>query len=211
MHPKTVIPQVSPHRGPMVVATWLWDPDVHDFTDEMTETTIEVRTVIGAEDGGVRLLTLASAGTSPVTARMLRRLPLGGMAMAARADAIAQWGYVPDFVDEHDVAELRELADEIRPVVDHLVSGGGWVPQRAGRRARPDIDYARAAARYVELLDQLVEQPTHVLADELALSATQTRSLLGQARARGLLTKAPAGRAGGRLTPKAIELLRGEA
>jgi hypothetical protein len=49
--------------------------------------------------------------------------------------------------------------------------------------------------------------PLKSLADELRLSASQVRNKLYEARRRGLLTKAPTGRAGGELTKRATELL----
>jgi hypothetical protein len=99
-------------------------------------------------------------------------------------------------------------------IVEHL--GDGWgavmVP-RPGRRGRDDLYYAAAALGYVRALEAghgqpvrwMVEQSTaegeHVTADEV-------RARLRRARERGLLTSAPAGRAGGELTDKAVGLLR---
>jgi len=78
--------------------------------------------------------------------------------------------------------------------------------QAAGREGKGDLDYARAAASYAQLLDQ--PKPLVLLAKKLKLKPSQVRSILYEARRRDLLTDPPVkGRAGGELTPKAREIL----
>jgi hypothetical protein len=77
------------------------------------------------------------------------------------------------------------------------------LPERK-RRGRPitwtDRELTRLAARYLELQPR---RPVPRLAEEKDLSEQQTRNLLRQARARGLLTHPPRGMAGGELTRRA--------
>ncbi len=78
---------------------------------------------------------------------------------------------------------------------------------KVGPRSAGDLRRAEVARRYVELLTS--PTPKATLAAELNLSINTVNSLLYQARDRGLLTSAGQGRAGGRLTPKATEILEG--
>ena len=78
---------------------------------------------------------------------------------------------------------------------------------RPGRRGRPDVEYADIARRYVEFLSTSAT-PTKALADHLQVSNSSAGSYLNEARRWGLLTRTSQGSAGGRLTQKAIDLLR---
>ncbi len=80
---------------------------------------------------------------------------------------------------------------------------------RPGRRGRADESYAQLAADYVAAC-QTSTTPVKDLADIAHLSPKTIRNHLNAARQRGLLTSAPAGRSGGELTPKAIDLLNEE-
>lgn len=77
--------------------------------------------------------------------------------------------------------------------------------KRPGRRGRTDLDYARLASRYVDLLDD--PTPIKLMASQDDLSEITIRGLLYEARKRGLLTSATPGQAGGKLTDKAVRLL----
>lgn len=80
--------------------------------------------------------------------------------------------------------------------------------RQSDARSRDDEFYATVAARYHDLVNvQQVKNPNVELAAELDLQRAQVRDLVLACRNRGLLTKAPAGRAGGRLTPKALAIL----
>jgi hypothetical protein len=203
VHPKTV----TPLGADAITASWLWDVERGRFADEASPSTLRVDIDVRLE-GGVRALRL-DGGAVTITARLLRLLPLGAMEVDARRAFVEAYSDLADFLGAlSDDLGMGDVVAALQPALDAF--GDGWSPKRSGRRGRPDVDYARAAARYVELVAALAEQPTVELADELALSPTQARSVLAQARARGLLTEAPKGRAGGRLTPKAVELLRGD-
>ena len=86
----------------------------------------------------------------------------------------------------------------------------GWatnLAKRPGRSGKGDLHYARAAAEYVRFLDQ--PKPLLRLAKRLRLEPSQVRSILYEARRRDLLTDPEVkGRAGGHLTPKALDILR---
>jgi hypothetical protein len=78
---------------------------------------------------------------------------------------------------------------------------------RVGRSGRGDLFYAEWAAAYTALVNS--EEPTPIvrLKKEEDLSQSQVRTILGEARRRGLLTRAPRGRAGGSLTSRAKSIL----
>ena len=84
-------------------------------------------------------------------------------------------------------------------------------PVRRGARGdRLDLlRYAMLAARYCEFLAQGSRNPTKDMADAegSGWKPADISNLLHKARKYGLLTSAPKGKAGGTLTPKAIELL----
>lgn len=94
-------------------------------------------------------------------------------------------------------------------------SPGGWLGERwateavrrPGPKGRDDLHFAELAAAYIRHLDQ-GHKPIEALASEQFLSKTTIRNKISSARKRGLLTATPQGVAGGRLTPKAIELLK---
>jgi hypothetical protein len=119
-----------------------------------------------------------------------------------------------------DWTVLREIRlDRIQGEVDHLIARDeriGRLPaelaaglrKRPGRAGRTDLDYARVAAAYVAALDD--PAPVQKVAAQLHLSPSSVRDLLHEARShrRGLLTKLKRGKAGGALTPKALQLLK---
>lgn len=102
-------------------------------------------------------------------------------------------------------ALLADLGD-VMPSVDNLAKEFRRTP-RPGRRGRPDLVYAEAAAIYVASMTK--PAPLQATARALGIPEARARSLLGEARRRGLLTQAPKGRAGGELTEKARRLLDG--
>lgn len=81
--------------------------------------------------------------------------------------------------------------------------------RRPGRGGRDPLFYAEWAARYLNACRKS-EAPVAHLAEEHSFSEASIRGFLGEARRRGLLTPAPAGKAGGQLTDKAIALLADE-
>jgi transposase-like protein len=126
--------------------------------------------------------------SSAITRRLLRDLPLGGMAEELRRH-----------VASHPTAQRRHP----RWV--------GQLDQRPGRRGRPDTFYAEVAHAYLELVETGTGAPVQELAASWGYSGSQVNNWLHEARRRELLTAAPRGRAGGSLTPAAVELLASEA
>jgi hypothetical protein len=124
-----------------------------------------------------------------------------------------------------DDLRLLRLHQAAREILDHIrneeASDLSWdaldvmpprewattLSKRPGQRGRNELDYALVAAKYVSHLGS--HQPVVDVAKDLHLSTSQVRNILYQARRRGLLTgKDRQGKAGGDLTPKALELLR---
>lgn len=133
--------------------------------------------------------------TGGVTARLLRRVPMGELATKARLFAFAQMDSVAGVeTNTARKAEYRKLRARVAS------------PRRPGRRGKPDIEYARLAEAYVHRLGE--PTPLASLAEALSYSESQVRNLLYTARSKGLLTQAPKGRAGGELTSKAKRLLK---
>jgi hypothetical protein len=125
---------------------------------------------------------------APVTARLMRELPIGAVQGKAIESFRALAGSMSR--NERDAAWAKGLE------------------RRPGRRGRPDREYAEIAALYVDTIGSGTEALD--VAKKLGYSAEQVKGFLYQARRRGLLTWAPSkGKAGGQLTPKAIELLKG--
>lgn len=85
---------------------------------------------------------------------------------------------------------------------------GAVVKAKPGRRGRTDLFYAAAALDYVRARQVEPAAPVRRMADEGAGTVDEIRARLRRARERGLLTAAPAGRPGGDLTDKAVDLLR---
>ena len=80
--------------------------------------------------------------------------------------------------------------------------------RRPGSRGRDDDYYLAVAVRYVQAVERGSRQPTvDVTAQMGGFRRSHVRDLISEARRRGLLTAAPRGRAGGRLTRKAARLL----
>lgn len=83
-------------------------------------------------------------------------------------------------------------------------------PRRPGRPRRTDLEVALIARRYVSAVTELGGNgAAGRVASELGLSKSTILGILNDARSkkRGLLSRAPKGRAGGRLTEKATALL----
>lgn len=72
-----------------------------------------------------------------------------------------------------------------------------------------DLLYLMTAAKYVEVLAKGTSRPLEALAAMLERTPSSVRNLLYMARQSGFLTESPPGKAGGHLTNKAKEYLRG--
>ena len=153
---------------------------------------------VGADGAIVRFAVEASLGE--ITARESHGWPIGYLRDACRT-------YVQMHLFGLDVGEL---AGGLVTATSAAWSEGFARRKRPGRAGRLDLEYARTAGAYVKHMRRSTT-PLADLAGEMCLSASQVRSILYEARRRGLLTAAPKGRAGGELTEKALRLLEGEA
>lgn len=126
-----------------------------------------------------------------VTARLLRRLPIGEMEQWARGYLMASSGVLGDHLPQ-----LRAwFGDDERAI---------------GRRGRANTDraYAELASAYLLALGDGLK--VRDLARKVGWSPKTVGNRLTEARRRGLLTYPPPGRAGGELTEKARHLLAQE-
>ena len=128
-----------------------------------------------------------------VTSRLLRRLPLGEIVEAVRAEL-------------HQTA--RDVAPHGRRAGHQFADRAAVFARRPGRAGRGDRDYAEVAAAYVSILATGDLKPVETLAAQMVLSPSQIRNVLYEARRRALLTKAPPGRPGGQLTEKCHRVLK---
>ncbi len=141
-----------------------------------------------------------AAEVAPVgglTASVMRQVSWGGLISSAKALA---------------AMKLALSAGDRRYLDDALEAWrrSGPPKSRPARLEMSDLEYASLAARYAELLAEGFAHPTAILADELGYQPGTVNQRVREARKRGLLTAAPAGRAGGELTDKARGLLASE-
>ncbi|HSH59661.1 MAG TPA: hypothetical protein VK988_08500 [Acidimicrobiales bacterium] len=110
------------------------------------------------------------------------------------------------------LTDLQQLVMSELPPTSTAVGQrtGGARVGRPGSAGRPDRQYAEWAFRYAKKLAEGSRSPIKDLAAEHGRSPGQVRDLIHDARVRGLLSKERQGRAAGSLTPKAIQLLRGD-
>ncbi len=161
------------------------------MTAKSIETVISARTVGSGESTRCETLTSSSLGfessgplpESGLSAAMFRKVALDRLVKRGLAGIDSEW------------AEL--------PWNDWLSTDRS----RVGRSGRDDRFYAEWAAAYVRLVTSGEPTPVIRLSEENYLSVSQVRTILGEARKRDLLSKAPAGRAGGYLTTLAELIL----
>jgi hypothetical protein len=161
----------------------------------------------------------------------------GRLLVDATIPGYPDWRVIAHVDDQADPAQIIELtvrpyddaeatrgitADVLRavrfgPLIDtvnsHLAGHQSKprLPDPTKARARTDEYYAAVASLYADLVNnQKTKNPNVVLADKLDLDRAQVRDLILACRHRGLLTKAPAGRPGGRLTDKALAVLEAD-
>jgi hypothetical protein len=139
----------------------------------------------------------------PITARLLRAVPLGSLEVTARS-------------------YLAIVYRQVAPLVERSSSGSmssAWRDQfeqtslqrRPGRQGRPDRDYAVLAAAYVAAVKERCPNPVARTAQAMHIAPATARNGLSEARRRGLLETPPVrNRAGGQLTPRALLLLADE-
>ncbi len=118
--------------------------------------------------------------------------------------------------------QRRHGADAAKRLLDEfaLSRRSHLVPRRPGRKGRSDEFYAVWAVAYVGRLkagsrrpvkDLAMTPPIHIrghVSDAKKASEDTVRDIIHEARARGFLTAAPEGKAGGELTPRAERVLR---
>lgn len=179
-HPDWVVTFVFGASGPaaLIVKPYVPIPQ----SDPMTQFDQSLAQWSRAEVGAI-------PDTSPlITARLLRRLPIGELEAWARG-----W--------------LRASAQVLDPFFPHLREWFGDDDRAEGRRGRnqPDSAYATLAAAYVAHV--AAGGKLRGLADAHGWSESTVRNRLTEARRRGLLTSAPKGRSGGELTERCTDLL----
>lgn len=150
-----------------------------------------------------------------LSARQLRSAPVGAMERAIRREVASTSDVMRDYsrlmldlgarfgidVDRTDAAESASWARSLADFAER---------PRTGPSGRSDRSYATLAALYVRLVEEGEQRPIHAVADRLGLAKKTVQNHLFKARERGLLTSAGRGRAGGRLTDKAKEMLSGD-
>ncbi len=104
-----------------------------------------------------------------------------------------------------------DLTDEER-VMDSALTQA-WVGRLVskatipGGRPNGDEDYARWAQGYVQALVEAPRSPIAALAERTKRARSHVRNYIHEARVRGLLTESRAGKAGGQLTERAVQIL----
>lgn len=159
----------------------------------------------------------APALAPQITARLLRLVRIAELEIHARRFARTAAAF-----DVHSAADVYRVGDgqggviqtqRFRPDDDieaaraRAEAVGGDAPKRKGGHPiqLTDLFIAQQAQRYVEALPH--GRPIERVAKQESFSKTQVRNHMTAARARGLLTETPRGRAGGELTPKALQIL----
>ncbi len=127
-----------------------------------------------------------------LTSRLLREIKVPGAVL-----------FTQRLMDEYAKGWAALGADAVSELFEpHGLTDEG--PKR-GRPPLSDLELARAARIYERAVKD--GQPIDRVREELGVSEDTARKRVGMARKRGLLTEAPPGRPGGRLTPKAKALL----
>jgi len=183
--------------------------------------TWEVVYTLGADDGQpvVREMQIRPQRGKPLPAgglstRAVRQIKLGEHLAIIRtrlAQGLSQGRSFADRTTEvPGVYRVSEsAADFLRDAAERVgvtsVQGG----KRLGRPSQPDTYYATMALAYVDALKQGSRRPVADVAKAENYSPSHVRDALKTARERGLLTRPKGrGRADGKLTEKAIGLLR---
>lgn len=134
-----------------------------------------------------RIFAPMAAPEGGLTTRLLRRVRVGELLRTVQAE-----------VTEESIQD---------PTRGNTTWAKKLAAPRPGRRGRPDHEYLSLVLRYLTLIDKGDATPVATLARRAHLSESQVRNLLYEARRRDLLTAAPKGRPGGRLTDKARTML----
>lgn len=176
--------RLMPHRGQAVVGELRVFPDDEFPGQDPAQWS--------AEYLGVRAWARVRAPLrTGITARLLRRVPLGGHLKYAR-ELITKLG--------RSKYTWQDLGDR------GLFSERAEKRERADRR--PDVFYARIAQQYADLLAAGSRRPVADLAERRRLASSVVRDAVRGARERGFLTMGTPGKPGGVLTSKTAKVLR---
>lgn len=136
---------------------------------------------------------LVPGGTPPggITQTLLRRIAPSEIAPAVAAVKLNDGRRLVDFTEGEGTSQSMRR-------------------RRPAKTRLRELDYAIWAERYVEAC-VTSRRPIEALAKSHAFSKTHVRDIVARARDLSLLTRPPAGKAGGELTPKARALLAEEA
>jgi hypothetical protein len=136
----------------------------------------------------------ATASPAPLPAQLARDLLRPGQALQEAEAALAMRFHPVVLADWHGI-DAAQLGIE-----------------RRGKR-RPDYFYAAIASHYVEALASNPSRPLAATASRLppGYGSSFVRDALDEARKRELLDRPGQGRAGGRLTPQGLKVLRDSA
>lgn len=178
----------GPHSTAAVTYEWQGDAPITVRLD-LDNSGQVVGVAFGASAGG--------SSRSPVSGRAVRRIPLGELEKSARESV--RWELATRVHSDHPVV-MASVGDDGMALRESLSSNA-----RPGRRGRDDLAYASLAAEYVKRLRS--DRAVADLAEAEGYSVSRVRNMLHEARRRGLLTRPPAGKSGGQLTPKASALL----
>jgi hypothetical protein len=107
---------------------------------------------------------------------------------------------------------MQEINNRIKRLEYEVYGRYGWpaVHWQIPERVETDRDLAVVAAAYLEVADRGHPSPIELLARQSGISRNTVSARVRRARERGLI-ESEAGKSGGRLTAKAVELLKGEA
>lgn len=133
----------------------------------------------------------------PVSARLLRKIPVPQLAKLARRLPIMQ---MLEWSDDKFRAVFGDLTESERRLIEEQA-------RPPGQAGHPPSYYARLAVEYEEWI--ATGRPFRGLAERLSFSEAGLRTALAKARREGLLTRTARGKAGGGVaTKKAWEILR---
>lgn len=152
--------------------------------------------VTGVRDGApiLRAIRLRAPEGQVVTTRALAAVPTGAILRAMGDDLAAVAG-------GGDQSASPAMSREVRRWVSGLDERS-----RTGRASNPEAFYAQLAVEY-ERVARGSPSPTKDLAAKYGVTYTRMKNLLSETVSRGFLIRGAKGRAGGRATDKAKEIL----
>lgn len=149
-----------------------------------------------------------SSGVAAIVGMTLRRKDHPDVGTRLGGPLVADSGLTSAVVRSVSLTELVTQANfhlHITQLAEGAASRLLRDPQKG--RQNPDIYYAVWASRYADAT-VASRSPIADLAKTHEMERTQVRDLIHECRARGFLPPSRPGRAGGQLTPRALEVLR---